>query len=176
MYKETHNLDGTVYHRVNKTIARKVSEVFALPVLLQAMNMSFTSGWQSPFHLTRDLADEADRVSIDLDLESFDSRVRGYEMYNCCSERGYKAKYYISKEALTLFDKRNEDSNLFRHRLRRYSRDLLISEHSHSTKMVNNGPYADRFTDPIIRDWAMRKELIHHEMEKRNRDYQGETI
>lgn len=80
----SHNLKKTV-ERVSK---RKAEKLFLAGATIYVMscNMMFDNFWQLPCPLQKDSTY----------TESFSLLVSDYEYYNCDSERGYYAKFYVN--------------------------------------------------------------------------------
>lgn len=76
------HVDGRLYRRINKAIARKVYDN-GKTIFMQSCNISFDSMWQSACPITPDVT------------TSFDSVVNAFQYYNCDSERGRYPHYYI---------------------------------------------------------------------------------
>jgi hypothetical protein len=80
----SHNLGKTV-ERVSK---RKAERLFlaGATIYVISCNMKFDNFWQCPCPLQKDSTY----------TESFSLLVDDYEYYNCDSERGYYAKFYVN--------------------------------------------------------------------------------
>ena len=69
--------------QINKTEAKKVYEQ-GQDVYLNACNMMLKNSWTRPNYINKK------------SCEKFEAMVNEYEYYNCCSERGKYANYFIN--------------------------------------------------------------------------------
>lgn len=69
--------------QINKTEAKKVYDQ-GHDLYLNACNMMLNNSWTSPMLLNNGSS------------EKFETMVNEYEYYNCCSERGKYANYFIN--------------------------------------------------------------------------------
>lgn len=92
MRKEYGTVNGKNIERVTITTARKTfsngKTVYLLPLLMRVNNM-----WQSPCSIdNKDLENDTLYKTSD---ELFESYVNSFEYYNCNSEMGNKAKFFV---------------------------------------------------------------------------------
>ena len=93
------NLDNGEFKRIRKDVARRLYNegrtIYLTPSNVVASDSNF---WIKPFPIN--LKEEAKRYNLPLDHKdlNFDSRVNGFEYYNCYdSELGYYTNFWIKK-------------------------------------------------------------------------------
>lgn len=85
------NKENFYSHRLEKTVERvskrKAEKLFlaGATIYVLSCNMMFDNFWQHPCPLQKDSTY----------AENFSEFVRDFEYYNCDSERGYYAKFYV---------------------------------------------------------------------------------
>lgn len=167
MRYETHHIkDGPTVVRVNKTQARRAFDIMAAPVWLIQSKAAFNSPMNNPCQITRDLPDEAHRLSLDLPNYDFDSRVNEYKYYNCNSEMGHDVRYFITRRDWDKLEEFTKLANKLRVQLRQggceFARKLVES----CDRDLNHAEYPALFQDDATRNTRMMKELAEHYIAK----------
>ena len=87
------------YKRVNKPTARKMynigSSILLLPCKVSDKVLDNTHPWIKPVEISI--------LTSENEENQFDRSVNSYEYYNCNSELGYYAQYYVSLEDLEMY-------------------------------------------------------------------------